>query len=155
MKAVAAGALAASSDEIVVTAKKRSENVRSVLKQVAVASQAQLAVACVTRITDLQTVFPTVTATSQAQNSKAPGIRRMAPSPIRSACRRRRGLSWMIYRKPLRPPWPTDVERVEVFARPQATLSKVGLTHDDWPLATHYRCCTTRFAGRTGRGADQ
>jgi iron complex outermembrane receptor protein len=71
--------VAASSDEIVVTAKKRSENEDVSKQQVAVASQAQLAVASVTWITDLQTVFPTVTATSQAQNSKASGIRDMAP----------------------------------------------------------------------------
>lgn len=49
------------------------------IRYAALASQAQFTVASVTRITDLRTFFSTVMVTSQAQNSKAPGIRSMAP----------------------------------------------------------------------------
>jgi iron complex outermembrane receptor protein len=124
-----AGATAADQpggDEIVVTGQKRSENIQDVPKQVSVASQQQLATAGVTRITDLQTIFPSVTATDQSQNSKNPGIRGIAPIANSIGVQSQTGIivddipqsTFSTLANEL-----TDIDRVEVFPGPQSTLS--------------------------------
>ncbi len=115
-----------SAQDIVVTAQKRTENIQDVPKTVAVISQGQLANAGVSRIDDLAVAFPTVTATDTGQNSKSPGIRGIAPIANSVGVQAQTGIvvddipqsTFSTLANEL-----TDVERVEVFAGPQATLS--------------------------------
>lgn len=116
----------AAAGDIVVTAQKRTERVQDIPKTVAVASQEQLAAAGVTRLTDLQAVFPSVTATDQSQNPKNPGIRGIAPIANSVGVQSQVGIivddipqatfSTLAFEL-------ADIERVEVFPGPQSTLS--------------------------------
>lgn len=123
-------AVAGEGEVIIVTGQKRAENVQDVPKQVAIASQEQLTVAGVTRLTELQNIFPTITPTSNAFYSQNPGIRGIAP--IASGGSASIGVpsqtaivvddfpqaTFSTLANEL-----TDVERIEVFAGPQSTLS--------------------------------
>jgi iron complex outermembrane receptor protein len=113
-------------EEIVVTAQKRTENVQDVPKSVDVASQDALVRAGVTRLNDIANIFPSVTLTDQRQNAKPPGIRGIVTVANATSVQAKTGI--VIDDIP-QPTFSTlanelsDVERVEVFAGPQSTLS--------------------------------
>lgn len=113
-------------EEVVVTAQKRTENVQDVPKSVAVASQDALVRAGVTRLNDIANIFPSVTLTDQRQNAKPPGIRGIVTVANATSVQAKTGI--VIDDIP-QPTFSTlanelsDVERVEVFAGPQSTLS--------------------------------
>jgi len=113
-------------EEVVVTAQKRVENVQDVPKSVAVASQDALVRAGVSRLNDIANIFPSVTLTDQRQNAKPPGIRGIVTVANATSVQAKTGI--VIDDIP-QPTFSTlanelsDVERVEVFAGPQSTLS--------------------------------
>jgi iron complex outermembrane recepter protein len=126
-----AGATAPADDgapEIVVTGQKRAENIIDVPKQVAVASGDQLKTAGVNRLTELQNAFPTITTTTNTSGAspRPPGIRGIAPFTVSVGVQSQTGVvvddvpqatfSTLAFEL-------ADVERVEVFAGPQTTLS--------------------------------
>lgn len=112
--------------EIVVTAQKRSENVQKVPKQVEVLGASELAAAGVTKLIELQAVSPTLTGSDQSQNSRAPGVRGIVSVANSIGVQSQTGV--IVDDIPL-PTYSTlanelsDVERVEIFAGPQATLT--------------------------------
>lgn len=114
------------SDEIVVTAQKRTENVQDVPKQVDVVSNQQLAAAGVTKLSELQNISPALSASDQTQNSRPPGIRGIVSVANSIGVQSQTGI--IVDDIPL-PTYSTlanelsDVERVEIFAGPQSTLS--------------------------------
>lgn len=111
---------------IVVTAQKRAENVQDVPKSVAVADVATLEQAGVSKLTDLSNVFPSLTNVAQNQNAKPPGIRGIATFANATSVQPKTGI---VVDDVPQPAFSTlanelsDVERVEVFAGPQSTLS--------------------------------
>lgn len=114
--------------DIVVTGQKRSESVQNVPKQVAVASQAELVDAGVNRLTDLQNAFPTITATSNGAGGtpRPPGIRGISPFTFSVGVQSQTGIVVDDVPQATFSTLPfelADVERVEVFAGPQTTLS--------------------------------
>lgn len=127
--AMAAPALAqeaASVDEVVVTAQKRTENVQDVPKSVAVAGQANLAAAGVSRINDLSAVFPSLSIANNAQAAKPPGIRGVVTFANAVSVQAQTGIIIDDIPQPTFSTLAselTDIERVEVFAGPQSTLS--------------------------------
>jgi iron complex outermembrane receptor protein len=112
--------------DIVVTAQKRSENVQDVPKQVDVISSQQLASAGVTKLSEIQNISPALTGSDQSQNSRPPGIRGIVSVANSIGVQSQTGI--ILDDIPL-PTYSTlaneltDVERVEVFAGPQSTLS--------------------------------
>lgn len=112
--------------DIVVTGQKRSENAQGVPKQVTIASQVQLTTAGVNRLVDLFGVFPAITPTSVGQNPLNPGIRGIAPVSGQIGVPSQTGIvvddfpqaTFSTLSSEL-----ADVERIEVFAGPQSTLS--------------------------------
>ena len=112
--------------DIIVTGQKRAERLQDVPKQVSVVSQAQLAVAGVSRLTDLAAALPEISAQPQNQTPKAPGIRGISPVAFSIGVQSQTGLivddipqstfSTLAYNL-------QDLERLEVFAGPQSTLS--------------------------------
>ncbi len=114
-------------EEIIVTAQKQRENAQDVPKSVAVASQATLEAEGVSRLSDLADVFPSVTVSNGLfQNSKPPGIRGVSSFANAVSVQAQTGI---IVDDIPQPTFSTlanelsDVERVEVFAGPQSTLS--------------------------------
>lgn len=113
-------------EEVVVTAQKRTENVQDVPKSVAVANVETLQKAGVTKLTDLSNVFPSLTNVSQTQNAKPPGIRGIATFANAASVQPKTGI---VVDDIPQPAFSTlanelsDIERVEVFAGPQSTLS--------------------------------
>ncbi|MGB1159328.1 MAG: TonB-dependent receptor [Porticoccaceae bacterium] len=115
-------------EEIIVTGQKRSENIQDIPKQVAVASNSDLKSAGVDRLTDLQKVFPTITMQQNGPglSPRPPGIRGIAPFSFSVGVQSQTGIvvddvpqgtfSTLAFEL-------GDVERVEVFAGPQTTLS--------------------------------
>jgi len=113
-------------EEVVVTAQKRSENVQDVPKSVAVANTEALEKAGATRLVDLSSVFPSLTNVNQGQNAKPPGIRGIATFANAASVQPKTGI---VVDDIPQPAFSTlanelsDIERVEVFAGPQSTLS--------------------------------
>ncbi len=112
--------------DIVVTAQKRTENVQDVPKQVDVLSSEALVSAGVTRLNELSNISPSVTGSDQTQNARAPGIRGIVSIANSIGVQSQTGI--IVDDIPL-PTYSTlaneltDVQRVEVFAGPQSTLS--------------------------------
>ncbi|WP_068082751.1 TonB-dependent receptor [Novosphingobium rosa] len=112
--------------DIVVTAQKRSENVQKVPKLIEVLSGKEIASAGVTKLVDLQNISPTLTGSDQTQNSRPPGVRGIVSVANSVGVQAQTGI--VVDDVPL-PTYSTlandlaDVERVEVFAGPQSTLS--------------------------------
>lgn len=113
-------------EEVVVTGQKREERVQEIPKQVVVVSQQQMDSAGVSRITDLQVVFPSLNAQPQNQSPRVPGIRGIAPIAFSVGVQGQTGIvvddipqstySTLAFSL-------ADVERVELFPGPQSTLS--------------------------------
>lgn len=113
-------------DAVVVTAQKRTENVQDVPKSVAVAGQANLVAAGVSRINDLAAVFPSLSIANNAQAAKPPGIRGVVTFANAVSVQAQTGIIIDDIPQPTFSTLSselTDVERVEVFAGPQSTLS--------------------------------
>src|SRR5262245_4364221 len=113
-------------EEVVVTAQRRIENVQDVPKQVSVATQATLESAGVSRINDLGNVFPSITTANNNQNQKPPGIRGIITFANATSVQAKTGIIVDDIAQPTFSTLATelsDVERVEVFPGPQATLS--------------------------------
>ena len=124
--ATSASAQPEGADEIIVTAQKRQENAQDVPKSVSVASQVQLQKAGVNRLAELSQIAVSITDTNQSQNSRAPGIRGISSVANSIGVQSQTGIivddipqsTFSTLANEL-----GDVERVEVFAGPQSTLS--------------------------------
>jgi iron complex outermembrane recepter protein len=144
--------------EVVVTGQKRIENVQEVPKQVEVASQVQLTNAGVSRLVDLQTLFPSITPTSQSQNTQNPGIRGIAPISGQIGVTSQTGIvvddfpqaTFSTLANEL-----TDVERVEVFAGPQSTLSGRNAASGLINIVTRAPTATARYDVHLEQTDDQ
>jgi len=114
-------------DAVIVTANKRVENVQEVPKQVMVVTPEALARSGVTSIRELGSVVPSISGTpSEDERSPAPPIRGISSFSISIGVQSQTGVvvddvpqpSFSSLFKEL-----ADVERVEVLAGPQSTLS--------------------------------
>jgi iron complex outermembrane recepter protein len=111
--------------EIIVTAQKRAEKVQDIPKSVEVVNQAQLTEAGVTNLQDLGHISPSIQG-STALPSAPPAIRGIASFALSIGVQTKTGIilddipqpSYSTLANEL-----TDVERVEVLAGPQSTLS--------------------------------
>lgn len=122
----ATGGSASHGDEIIVTGQKRAENVQQVSKQVEVLSQKALQAAGISRTSELYNVVPTLTAVDPTRTSFAPGIRGIAPISDSVGVQSQTGVVVDDFPQSTFSGMFTelaDIDRVEVFAGPQATLS--------------------------------
>lgn len=114
-------------EEVLVTAQKRIENIQDVPKSVDVKTQEDFDKAAISSLNALSTSVPSITSTSQSsQNAAAPAIRGVKTITSSVGVQSKTGV---LVDDIAQPTFSTlaneliDVERVEVFAGPQSTLS--------------------------------
>lgn len=115
-------------EEVLVTAQKRIENIQDVPKSVDVVTQDDFNKASITNLNSLAATVPSITSTSpgSSQNASAPAIRGVKTITSSVGVQSKTGV---LVDEIAQPTFSTlannliDVERVEVFAGPQSTLS--------------------------------
>lgn len=114
-------------EEVLVTAQKRIENIQEVPKSVDVKSQDDLVKAGVTQLKDLASVVPQITTTAAGTTvGSAPAIRGVKTITGSIGVQSKTGV---LVDEVAQPTWSTlsnslvDIDRIEVFAGPQTTLS--------------------------------